>query len=392
MVVREEGKVFYRVSITSKRGVQVLWYALDESFAELISNTCDAALLGLLIPVMAIGEEVYIDGVMSDKLLYNVPRLQRLLQHVMPSLHQVKIIVKDVYSGDNNRASGVATGFSGGIDSYCLLADHYYWATSEQFKVSHLLFNNVGSHGSGGENLFRKRYKRLALVAERLGLPFVMINSNLDAFYGRSFGFQQTHTLRNASVALLLQGGLGRYMYASAFSYAYAFVGPTSSMAYCDTITLPLLSTEILEASSVGSEYTRVEKVLRVAEIPDSYDTIDVCVNANYAGEYINCSRCWKCMRTLATLEIAGFIERYSPSFDLSYYWHRRSEYFRDLLARQGRPQPNDREVIQFAQERGYLLPTMSNFGRIYAAFRQSTLRFGRRFLRKVKDLASTAS
>jgi hypothetical protein len=114
-----------------------------------------------------------------------------------------------------------------------------------------------------------------------------MVNSNVDAFYGKGLGNQQTHTLRNASVALLLQGGIGRYLYASSYNFKNVFVGATYSMAYSDTIALPLLSTEVLDAISVGSEYTRIEKTLRVAEIPDSYGTLDVCVSPKKAG---NCS------------------------------------------------------------------------------------------------------
>lgn len=166
-----------------------------------------------------------------------------------------------------NSASGVAIGFSGGIDSYCALADHYYSDIPERFKITHLLFNNVGSHGTDGERLFRKRFERLAPSAERIGLPLLMINSNLDSFMPKNLGFQKTHTMRNASVAHLLQGGIGRYMYTSTYKYSDMFIGPTYDTAYSDLATLPLLSTDTLDAFSVGSEYSRVQKTLRVAEL-----------------------------------------------------------------------------------------------------------------------------
>lgn len=214
----------------------------------------------------------------------------------------------------------MATGFSGGIDSFCVLADHYYAEIPKRYRLTHLLFNNVGSHGAGGERLFRERYERLLPSAERIGLPFMMVNSNLDSFYGEGLGFQQTHTFRNSSVALLLQEGVQSYMYASTFNYLESFVGPTYDTAYSDNITLPLLSTNNFDAFYLGSEYTRLEKTLRVAEISESYTTLDICMNPNNNSGYTNCSMCWKCLRTLVTLEIAGYLGNYSNVFDLKIY------------------------------------------------------------------------
>ncbi len=357
-IVRENRRVVQRTRVQWARGDAGLWYSLDESFSELVSSSSDAALAALLIPAMAAGEDIEVAGTISERLLYNLSRpLQRVFRHVIPALRPVAIRADEVAGGRASPAAGVATGFSGGIDSYCVLADHHYSTeVPARFKVSHLLFNNVGSHATG-EPLFEQRHERLRPAVERLGLPFVVVNSNLSSFYDEDFSFQQTHTPRNASVALLLQGGIGRFLYASAYAYPDAFVGPSYDMAYSDTVTLPLLSTESLDAFSVGSEYTRVEKTLRVAELPDSHATLDVCANAQYAGGYANCSTCWKCLRTLATLEIAGRLERYTASFDLDAYRRHRREYFSTLLASRD---PLLREIVEFAAQRGYSLPISS--------------------------------
>ncbi|MGB5746027.1 MAG: hypothetical protein WBM69_03540 [Desulfobacterales bacterium] len=382
-IVRENKQIIHRVGVESIKGNETLWFSLHESFGDLLSNSCDASLVALLIPAMASGEDIHLNGMISEKLLSNLSGpFQRLLQHVIPSLRQVKIYPEDVCRGQANPAPGVATGFSGGIDSFCVLADHYYSNIFKRFKVTHLLFNNVGSHGRGAERLFRQRYRRLLPVAELLELPFLMINSNLDSFYGKGFGFQLTHTLRNASVALLLQGGIGRYLYASTFAYADVFVGPTYDMAYSDTIILPLLSTENLDAFSVGSEYTRVEKTLRVAEVPDSYKTLDICVKDHNTGGYTNCSTCWKCLRTISTLEIAGYLERYSTSFDLNAYNRQRNRYLAKLL---GSHDPLVREIVQFAKERNFSFPISSSV--INATGFYPMARLSYRVMRKLKHI-----
>jgi hypothetical protein len=359
-ILDRDGEIVYRVGVESSAGAQTLWYSLGKQFGNLVTNNCDAPLAALLIPAMAYGEDIRIDGAISERLYYNLSRAyQCVLKHVMPPLHRVAIHPADLESG-GQRASGVATGFSGGIDSYCVMADHHYGDLPAGFKITHLLFNNVGSHGAGAERLFLDRFARLTPLVERLGLPYIKINSNLNDFYPPGYDFQQTHTPRNVSAALLLQRGIGRFLYASAASYQDAGVGPHIAMGYEDTITLPLLGTEALETMSVGSEYTRVEKTLRVAEVPDSYETLDVCTCPDRAG---NCSVCWKCMRTLATLDVAGLLQRYARVFDLNAYKRRRRKYIGIVL--RGRD-PLLREIARFIKQRRYAVPLTS---RLYVIF-----------------------
>jgi len=380
-IMQENDHLFYRVAVETVTGKETLWYRLDKSFGDLVTTSCDAPLVGLLIPAMASGEDIHIDGVISERLLYNLSRpYQTLLRHVIPSLRPVRIFADKVCGSRACPPAGVATGFSGGIDSYCALADNFYADSLQGFKVTHLLFNNVGSHGKGGEGLFQKRYERLAPSAERLGLPFVMVNSNLGTFYGKGLSFAKTHTPRNASVALLLQGGIGRYMYASAFSYANVFVGRAKEIAYTDTISLPLLSTETLDAFSIGSEHTRVEKTLRVAEVPESYGSLDVCTNTLHVAGYTNCSTCPKCLRTLATLEIAGLLERYAGAFNLDAYRRHRSMFFAELI---GNCDPFHKEIIQFSRQRDYPYPVASRL--LHALRIHSLTSFTERILRKRK-------
>ena len=368
-IIQQEQELVFRVNVEFAQGSETLWYSLNREFGDFISDSCDAPLAALLIPAMANGEDIHIEGTISEKLFYNLSGpYQSLLQHVIPSLHRIQLYPDDVHARTKS-ASGVATGFSGGIDSFGVLADHYYAEVPDQFKVTHLLFNNVGSHGGGkdGERIFRGRFARLQPVAEKIGLPFIMVNSNVDTFYGNGLGFQRTHTPRNTSVALLLQGGINHYMYASTYSFADAFVGATYDMAYTDTIALPMLSTELLDAFSVGSEYTRVEKTLRVAEIDDSYGTLDICINPDHTINRTNCSKCWKCLRTLLTLDIAGMIYRYSDSFDLYTYKRRRNRFIGKALVS---GDPLLREIVRFAKTKHYSIPFQAYlYGPIYVVF-----------------------
>lgn len=376
--IREQAdRIEYRAEVEWSAGSATLWYAVEKEHAGLLTDFSDAALVGLLIPAMAAGEDIHVEGEVSERLWRNLSGpYQRVLRSIIPSLRPV-VIHATAFRAPRPRAGGVATGFSGGIDSFCVLADHYYAEASGDRKVTHLLFNNVGSHGARGEQLFRERLTAARRGAAAVGLPLVAVSSNLDAFYGPGIGFQQTHTLRNASVALLLQGGIGRYLYASTYALADAVIRPWYDISCGDPIGLPMLSTDTLEAASTGGEYTRVEKTLRVAALPITYQALDVCAAGAAAG---NCSACLKCLRTLLTLEIAGVVDRYARAFHLETYRRKRAKYWRKVLRSRS---PLVREVARFAVERDHPLPW-----RVYATLPfHATVHLARRAVRRAPRL-----
>lgn len=357
-IIHKNKQIIFSVRVESLDGPETLWYSLDDEYGDFVTNLSDGPLIALFLPAMASGEDIYIDGAISEELWYNLSGpYQKILQIIIPFLRKIKIYPTELKT-EEKKASGVATGFSGGIDSYCTLGDYHYSEAPAHLKLTHLLFNNVGSHGEGAERLFLERYEKLKPTAELIGLPFIKVNSNLDLFYKKGLWFQQTHTPRNASVPHVLKGGIGRYFYSSSYSYKDISVSKTTDIAHSDPVILRLLGTETLEAISVGSEYTRIEKTLRVAEIPDSYNTIDVCISSDSA---INCSKCWKCMRTLFTLELAGLIEKYSASFNLEEYRRRRNRYIGSILRSR---KPLMCELLEFAKDRGYKISLSS---RLYA-------------------------
>ena len=179
-------------------------------------------------------------------------------------------------------------------------------------RITHLLFNDVGSHGPNADpvsaSLFAQRTPSIAEVALGLGVPLIRVCSNTDFFYTTLFA--QTHTLRNASVALALQGRASGFLYGSGFPYESISVKPTKDTAYFDPILLPLLSTESLVCTSAGAAYSRAEKTRLICDSKLAQQHLDVCVVS-----FPNCSGCWKCARTLLTLDVLGQVEAFSSSF-----------------------------------------------------------------------------
>ena len=364
-----------------------LWYRVPAEYEEMVSSRVDAALVALLIPAMVVGGRLRVQGPVSDELVFRLHHgYQDVLQAVIPSLGSVEVIAQQQVPAEP-RKTGVATGFSAGVDSFTVLADHFYdLEVPAALRVTHLLFNRVGSHDDAGEaerELFLDRFNRASRVADKIGLPFIPVDTNvMDAYRGTGLDYQQTHTPRDASVAFLLQRGVGRWLYASALQFRHTRVAKFFDITLTDPIALPLLSTSSLLLESHGSQYTRFDKTMRIAELPDTYSSLDVCVSGMLGP---NCSKCFKCLRTMATLEIGGMLDRYVDVFDLDVYRRHRDTYL--ALAPLSRD-PVVKELVAEARRRGFALPRPSLrrvSPTIYRHARSEAIRHGEQLLNKLR-------
>jgi len=127
-ILQRDGDAVYRVRVDWAQGTTELAYRLPDTFRDFLTDLSDAPVVALLIPAMASGEDMHVHGDLSERLWFQLSGpYQRLLQQVIPSLRRVRILPAGVRTG-MQRAPGVATGFSAGIDSFCVLADHHYAA------------------------------------------------------------------------------------------------------------------------------------------------------------------------------------------------------------------------------------------------------------------------
>jgi len=332
-ITRDDAHCTVQVSFTCQERSEVLWYRFPIEYEEYCeTEKADAFVVALLLLAMNTHEDILVDGTMSERLYYNLTNhYMSIVRQQIPSLTNVSIVPAGFHTGMSaNSMNMVGTGFSGGVDSFCCVADHLRDTVPASYRVSHLFFNNVGSHGRGprASRLFRERYDLLKAFPKEMGIPFIPVDSNLASLF--PFGFQLTHTIRNISVPLLFQKLLGRYLYASAYHYRNCKAGEAYDMAYSDPFAVHLLSTETLECISTGCQYSRVEKTAVVSRFEPSYRFLNVCTNPGKGGR--NCSVCDKCCRTLLTLELLGALDKYWRVFDLEAWARHRPLYVCKVL------------------------------------------------------------
>ncbi|MGR0318700.1 hypothetical protein [Agromyces sp. ZXT2-3] len=346
-----DGRIAYEVELAGVDEVDRLRFTVPESAEAFVNPRADAALLALLMPAMRVRQDLVVEGPVTDELAWNLRHdVPAVLRGVRPELSSIGLDVRDALA-PSPAGDAVATGYSAGVDSYATLARHHFAAdVPASVRVTHLLFNDVGSHGRGerGHELARRRLEPIRRGAETMGLPLIDVESNLDELYrAPGLGFQQTHTMRNAAVAHLLSAGIRRFLYASSVPYWAVSTAPSFDISFADPILLPFLSHASLTMQPSVTDLDRAEKTELVTEVPHSYERLDVCIESVDGS---NCSRCWKCRRTMLTLDLLGELDRYRGVFDVPPDPAWKAEYLRAALLRQSLP--STRSIVRLYDER----------------------------------------
>ena len=314
-------------------------------------KTADWAVVGLLYPAMMRGANLRIEAGISRDLLFSLREdMQVLLRTWRGSLHKIDIVADAVDFTQAASSKRVATGFSGGIDTFATLA--IYSGDEAPYAITDLTLFDVGAfgkHKSEAQNEVIARSKsRLKDYALSTGRHWFCVDTNLNDFYVglRQAGFQRTHPLRNASAALALRSSIDVYNYSSSHTYYEVKTHDAIDIGRMDPITLPLLSSEGLKFISSGASKSRFEKTALVSTFEESFDLLDVCsASAEKRLEHVNCSVCEKCLRTLVTLDLLGKVDHYRASFDLDLYYAHREDAVRKILILAMYGSPSNREL-----------------------------------------------
>ena len=98
--------------------------------------------MGYYNPAINYGEDIHINGSVSKKLLFNTNNyVIALVKSFSQSCKTIKVIAENTINY-NLRGSGIGTGFSGGVDSFCTIYDHYELEKDPEYKINSLLFLN----------------------------------------------------------------------------------------------------------------------------------------------------------------------------------------------------------------------------------------------------------
>ena len=301
----------------------------------LTTDRCDAFVMGLMYFTMVHGYDFRSDVPISEELYYNLENhFIDALAYAGGGLYRTHLYMPTVKScahiGDV-----VATGVSCGVDCLHTLSIHEN-SQIPSYKISHLAFYNVGSHqtDSGAEHdrkLYEGRFNLCRSFAEEYGYTFYTISSDIYDFIQRHGGYSHinNHSYMAAFCVLLLQKGISRYYYSAGYPYTdfrtfKKYTNEELDSAMYDLLTFYTVSIGALKTYSAGGSIKRIDKTRALSTYKPAQKYLNVCVR-----EPKNDGKCFKCVRTLLSLDATGNIDDFKEVFDIEHYKKHKIEYLR---------------------------------------------------------------
>jgi hypothetical protein len=281
-------------------------YRFHDLPPDMVSTAGDPFVAGLLIPAMAVGEDLIVEAPVSPTLLNKVDSIQSWLRAWRPGLHPARVeaaVAEPVPAGD-----GVGLFFSGGIDSYHSLLRNMQEHPAGKDAITHLIFGYGIDTRYGYDRRYMDRVSPfIQSIAEATGKRVVILESNLRQAFSAT-GWMLYHGSALISGALCLAPLFNRVLVAG--SWATTYLIPWGSHPELD----PLWSTDAVEIVHDSVDCTRLEKVVtQVGRSELALRTLRVCFEVEQQPR--NCGRCPKCIETMLILHIAGVLESCS-TFD----------------------------------------------------------------------------
>lgn len=324
VLTRAGGRTRVAATLEASNGALIgagpIWFEADDAAGIPLSTRADPFLVAAVPLAMATGEDLEVRGEVSPRLLHGLQQFQIIHNAWWPELRVASIACPSL-SHAPDRASGVATSFSGGVDSLYTLRRHAAGReTVPGFAITHALLVNgfdldVDLEDSGRFGALRRIYEPLLTP---LGVRLLEMRTNLKTHRVAAIGLHRvvrSFATAVAAVAMTASPAIGRFYMAGAFGYRDQY--PDGSHALTDH----LLSTEGFETIHDGADApTRVDKVAALASWPEAMARLRVCSNPEWrnvdyeSATVVNCGRCDKCVRTMIALALLGY-ETMPPVF-----------------------------------------------------------------------------
>lgn len=314
--------------------VRELYYEVDKEYREyLCTERSDAFVVSLLQYAMQNHYNIKWEEPLSERLLYQIETMFMpvMVEQYAARYGYTEIKLNGPITSDriSRKKIGVATGVSGGVDSFYSILKHID-CNYEQYKLTHLIYVALSNHCKdlvSLKNDFYLKLKRIEPISKELQLPIICLFSNESDFEIKDVC--EWGTYRLCGMILALQKLISVYYISSGYSYA-DFSFKEKDCAHAELFHLTVLSNNDVQFLSFGGEVSRQQKVkiIKDNEVVKKY--LYVC---NFDSEK-NCGHCDKCMRTLASLNAYGSLKEYKNIFDINFFEKQKRKYIARMLYR----------------------------------------------------------
>lgn len=285
-----------------------------------LSTLADAFLVGMLPIAMRLGEDIRVEGPVSEPLAFGLETWQAAVATWYPDFFRRVTIRYDRFAdrADDARPGAVGCCFSGGLDSWHAIWRHLpAQQPLKAYQLTHALMINGFDQvdDSRTEGASQNMFDAYAPILGGLSVELVMVSTNLRSF--RAAAFERKHLVRTFGSALLacahaLGRKFGRFAVPASASYAWDDLWPDGSHHVLDH----MLGTDQLQIVRAGGDVSRSRKIEEVADIPEVQQSLRVCFRDPEfdpeTGQVLNCGECEKCIRTITALDMVGKLDAFT--------------------------------------------------------------------------------
>lgn len=350
----EDDKKHFRETIFYKTSAAYGPYAVTEK--------ADLFVLSALMPALFSQSDIRVEGTLSSDLKYT---LENGLIYILAKTYGVRPIKVHAERIETFEFGGkaVGAGCSMGVDSLATIKQHYIDDNRYGHKITHLAIFNTCEFGFEDANeankLFRYEYSRAAAFARETGLELLYVQSNVTSLLNRyGTGLYDTCTLVHAAAILFLEKLYAVYYHSSGYlldKLKYT----TQSLEHFDFILFDMCSTRNTKIFSTLATQERTERTEYIIDDTLTKKYLHVCIKTIDDGPVHNCGRCYKCLRTLAAIDILGKLPEYETIFDQSYYKTHKAAIFAKYLGYRA-ADPFFADILNFAKQKGFRISKMA--------------------------------
>jgi hypothetical protein len=299
-----EGRVILSGEITSPGfdKPENLFFSYPEEFDYSLNSDADPFFAAMLIPAMMSNEDIEIIPPISRKLILNQQTIQDIFSVWYPNnFHAVRVKYRETVAHPDTYPVKNATFFSMGVDSmYSMLKNLPQNNAPKEKRLNSLLYFkglelplSVYKKGQDIEVI-----RQAGEIARHYNLELIAGETNLRDIFPLSWEYYYCGP-GLAAAALSLSNGFKNILVPS--TYSYSTIIPLPSHPMVDNYW----SNEKTQLIHDGAEKNRAGKIVDlIVNDPFALNNLRVCVDNE--GGSTNCGKCWKCIRTMLTLEIIG--------------------------------------------------------------------------------------